>query len=164
VHVIRGADGYPVFDGDLAVLNTSQPKERVGGGTVARHDTTRAECSAFFLEKAGFAPRGILNPPGEYPVLYGFHQGLLQKLASLTKPDVQWWLLYLLTIAYLVVIGPVHYRWSRKVDYRIAIGGFSGLWRYSRWRSFSQAVAEREKSRRYIRWRSRSPSARSAGM
>ena len=126
VHVIRGADGYPVFDGDLAVLNTSQPKERVGGGTVARHDTTRAECSAFFLEKAGFAPRGILNPPGEYPVLYGFHSGLLQKLASLTKPDVQWWLLYLLTIAYLVVIGPVHYRWSRKVDYRIAIGGFLG--------------------------------------
>jgi hypothetical protein len=50
----------------------------------------------------------------------------LKGLAALTKPEVAWWLLYLLTIAYLVIIGPVHYRWSRNIDYRLAIGGFLG--------------------------------------
>jgi hypothetical protein len=126
VHVLRGAEGHPVFEGELEILNTAAPKARVGAGSVVRHDITRAECNDTFLAKAGFPIRGNVNEQGTYPVFYGFHQSLLQKLAGLTRPNVQWWLLYLLTIAYLVVIGPVHYRWSRKVDYRLAIGGFLG--------------------------------------
>ncbi len=131
VHVLRGADGYPDFEGDLAVLNATDGTDRVGAGKIARHDATVAECSAEFLSKAGFPPRGKIQPDTtgdytDYAVLYSFSQTLLQRLASLTKPDVQWWLLYLLTIIYLVVIGPLHYRWSRKVDYRVAIAGFLG--------------------------------------
>jgi hypothetical protein len=126
VHLLRGPDGHPVFEGDLAVLNTSSAKERLGAGTIARHDITRAECNDNFLRDAEFPLRGKVKEENEYDVIYGIHSSLLQRLAGMTKPDVQWWLLYLLTIAYLVVIGPVHYRWSRKVDYRVAIGGFLG--------------------------------------
>jgi hypothetical protein len=125
VHLLRGPDGHPIFDGDLAVLNTTEQKQLVGAGTVVRHDITRAECDGGYLKNAGFPLRGLLDKD-DYNVIYAFDSTLLQKLASMTKPDVQWWLLYLLTIAYLVVIGPVHYRWSRKVDYRVAIGGFLG--------------------------------------
>lgn len=127
VHLLRGSSGLPVFEGDLAPLNTTLPKERVGAGTIVRHDITRAECSADYLKNAGFAPREKKEPESRTSyAFYNFDQNILKGLAALTKPEVAWWLLYLLTIAYLVIIGPVHYRWSRTVDYRIAIGGFLG--------------------------------------
>lgn len=127
VHIIRGASGYPSFEGDLEPLNTTLPRERVGAGTVVRHDVTRAECDAAFLEKAGFPPRKKkeVDQMRTYGY-YNFDSTVLKGLAALTKPEVAWWLLYLLTLAYLVIIGPVHYRWSRNVDYRVAIGGFLG--------------------------------------
>jgi len=126
VHLLRGPDGLPVFEGDLSVLNIVATTDRIGAGTVVRHEVAREECNDDYLQKRGFPLRGELKRENNYSGLYGFNEGLLQKLASLTKPNVQWWLLYLLTIGYLVVIGPVHYRWSRKVDYRVAIGGFLG--------------------------------------
>ncbi len=142
VHVLRGPEGHPRFDGDLAVLNKvgaavpsgprtaedSRPYLRVGAGHVVRHEAGREDCDEAFLKAAGYAPREFAKQDGSggAPVLYRFDQTLLQNLASLTKPQVQWWLLYLLTLAYLAFIGPVHYVWSRKVDWRVAIGGFLG--------------------------------------
>jgi hypothetical protein len=126
VHLLRGPSGHPIWEGDLAVLNTVATRERVGAGTVVKHDVTRGEFSEGFSKDAGYAVREIVNEQTTGPILYHFDQMLLRSLASLTKPKVAWWLLYLLTIAYLVVIGPVHYRWSRKIDYRVAIAGFLG--------------------------------------
>lgn len=126
VHVVRGPSGPPVFEGDLVPLNIASPKERLGAGFIARHDISAEDCNDRFLQSAGFPLRGNLKDPNEYDIFYGFDSTVLQGLAGMTKPAVQWWLLYLLTIAYLIVIGPVHYRWSRKVDYRVAIGGFLG--------------------------------------
>src|SRR4030095_8151277 len=127
VHLLRGPSGLPIFDGDLAPLNTTLTKERVGGGASVCHDIVREACSAEYLQNAGFPPRQKKDPDSQVSYAYmNFDQSTLKGLAALTKPEVAWWLLYLLTIAYLVIIGPVHYRWSRNVDYRIAIGGFLG--------------------------------------
>lgn len=124
VHVLRGASGFPVFDGDLAPLNITVPRERVGAGLVVRHEATRAECGAEFLTQAGYAPREIKG--SENSVLYGFDQTLLRGLAGLTRPEIAWWLIYLLTLAYLTIIGPLHYRWSKRHDYRVSLGIFFG--------------------------------------
>ena len=124
VHVIRGAGGSPAFDGDLAPLNIAVPRERIGAGFVVRHEATRAECSEEFLTKAGFAPLAIKE--GGNTVLYGFDHALLRGLAGLTRPEIKWWLIYILTLAYLGIIGPLHYRWSKRFDYRISLGIFSG--------------------------------------
>jgi hypothetical protein len=127
VHLLRGPSGIPVFEGDLSPLNTTLTKERVGSGTIVRHDIERSQCSADYLKSAGFAPRGKKDQDSRMSYAFvNFDQSVLKGLAALTKPEVAWWLLYLLTIGYLVIIGPVHYRWSRTVDYRIAIGGFLG--------------------------------------
>jgi hypothetical protein len=127
VHLLRGPAGVPVFEGDLAPLNTTLKRERIGAGTIVRHDILRAECSDDYLIKEGFDPRKKRDENTQKShAFWNFDQSVLKGLASLTKPEVAWWLLYLLTIAYLVIIGPVHYRWSRNVDYRIAIGGFLG--------------------------------------
>jgi hypothetical protein len=127
VHLLRGPSGLPVFDGDLSPLNTTLTRERVGAGTIVRHDIMREACSAEYLQNAGFPTRQKKDPDSRVSYAYvNFDQSTLKGLAALTKPEVAWWLLYLLTIAYLVIIGPVHYRWSRNVDYRIAIGGFLG--------------------------------------
>ncbi|MEQ1862682.1 MAG: hypothetical protein ABMA13_22405 [Chthoniobacteraceae bacterium] len=124
VHLLRGPEGHPRFEGDLAVLNETG---RIGAGRVIRHDVGREDCDEAFLAKAGYARREFKKQEGNTgPMLYRFDQTLLQNLASLTKPQVQWWLLYLLTLAYLAFIGPVHYAWSRKVDWRLAIAGFLG--------------------------------------
>jgi hypothetical protein len=126
VHLLPHPGGGPVFTGELAMLNTPAPRARHGAGWIVRHTLPRAECGAEALAAAGFPLRELQKPDPSKRTLYGLDQALLRGLASLTKPQVQWWLLYLLTIAYLVLIGPVHYRWAQKVDYRLALGGFLG--------------------------------------
>ena len=60
------------------------------------------------------------NSPGHIYDLDGF---LLRKLAAVTKPDIAWKLIYLLTAVYVILIGPVFYL-LRKRDYRVLLGGF----------------------------------------
>jgi len=59
-------------------------------------------------------------------VLYGFDQSLLRGLAAMTRPEIAWWLIYLLTLAYLGIIGPLHYHWSKRLDYRASLGILGG--------------------------------------
>jgi len=129
VHILQGTGGYPAFDGDWAAFQTSGPRARFGAGRIVRHEFDRTQCSEAALSTAGFPPRTLnkTDVGSGGPALYRFDQTLLRSLADLTKPDVQWWFLYLLTIGYLVVIGPIHYRWAQRVNYRLAIGGFLGI-------------------------------------
>jgi len=130
VHLLRGPEGHPRFTGDFAELNipANQDKTRVGAGRVVRHEAERGEVDEAFLKNAGYPLSEFRKLDGRESgtILYNFDETLLQNLASLTKPEVQWWLLYLLTLAYLALIGPVHYVWSRKIDWRLALGGFLG--------------------------------------
>ena len=118
VHLLRGADGqFPAFPEALALLNT-HPR-------VIRHEITRAELSEQYLTDHGFpAPELRTN---SRTLIYSLEQQLLQILASLTKPKIAWWLIYLLTAAYLIAVGPVHYRWSKKIPWLRSLALFLAL-------------------------------------
>ena len=119
VHLIRGGHRVPTFDGDLDPLNTSGARARLGAGWIVRHEITRAECSAEFLAQAGFPTRALKTDAPT--IIYGFDQALFRGLAAMTRPKIAWWLIYLLTLAYLAMIGPFHYRWSKLFDWRISL-------------------------------------------
>lgn len=124
VHLIRGGSTLPAFEGDLAPLNTTGMRERFGAGWILRHDVSRAECTAEFLKQAGFPMRGLKTDNSI--VIYDFDQALFRGLAGLTRPEIAWWLIYLLTLAYLGIIGPFHYRWSKLFDWRISLAILGG--------------------------------------
>ena len=58
-------------------------------------------------------------------VIVGDLQSLIfQRLSSLTRPTVSWSTIHLLALAYVAVIGPLHYRFRRRLDYRLSILAF----------------------------------------
>ena len=116
VHLLRGADGqFPQFPDTLAVLNVSSERTRLGAGLIVRHEATRTEMNEMFLGSHGF-PAPELKTDAS-PHVYNLESQLLQKLAALTRPAIVWWLIYLLTAGYIVVVGPLHYRWSKRFPY-----------------------------------------------
>ena len=126
VHLAHGAGGeLPVFTDTLAVLNGDGETTRVGAGQVVRHRVPRAELRPETLAARGFPPRELKQPKDA--VIHNFEETLYQRLASLTRPKVKWWLLNVLTFLYIAVIGPVAWRTARRMDYRWAIGGFLGV-------------------------------------
>ena len=126
VHLAQGTKGeLPVFPDSLAALNGDGETTRVGAGQVVRHRVPRAELRPETLTARGFPPRELKQP--QNPVTSNFEDTLYQRLASLTRPKVKWWLLNVLTFLYIAVIGPVAWRTARRMDYRMAIGGFLGV-------------------------------------
>lgn len=122
VHLIPGPDGaLPQFTESLASLNVVGKRGRVGAGWVVKHDAPRTEITGQSLKDAGFSPPEIKEDgDGNIHDLDGF---ILRKLAAVTKPDIAWGLIYLLTAVYVILIGPVFYL-LRKRDYRVLLGGF----------------------------------------
>ncbi len=126
VHLVHGAGGgLPVFTDTLAVLNGDGETTRVGAGQVVRHSVPRTELRPETLLARGFPPRELLTP--QSPVVHNFEETLYQRLASLTRPKVSWWLLNSLTFLYIAVIGPVAWRMARRMDFRWSIAGFLGV-------------------------------------
>ncbi len=126
VHLVQGANGeLPVFPDTLAVLNGDGEMTRVGAGQVVRHRVARPELRLETLAARGFPPRELLTP--QNPVVHNLEQVLYERLASLTRPKVSWWLLNSLTFLYILLIGPVAWRAAKRVDYRWVIGGFLGV-------------------------------------
>ena len=126
VHLTHGAGGaLPVFTDTLAVLNGDGDTTRVGAGQVVRHRVPRTELRPETLTARGFAPREVQKP--QDGAIHNFEETLYLQLASLTRPNVKWWLLNVLTFLYIAVIGPVAWRTARRMDYRWAIGGFLGV-------------------------------------
>ncbi len=126
VHLLRGANGtLPEFTAELAPLNGTADRSRIGAGAVFRHTIARADITEPFLDEHGSPARDLRN--GKQINLYAFDQTLLQKLASLTKPRIAWWLVYLLTASYLVVVGPAHFLTGRRMNYRLSILAFLGI-------------------------------------
>ena len=125
VHLVHGANGeLPVFTDTLAVLNGDGETTRVGAGQVVRHSVPRTELRPETLLARGFPPRELLTP--QNPVVHNFEETLYQRLSSLTRPKVSWWILNSLTFLYIAVIGPVAWRMARRMDFRWSIAGFLG--------------------------------------
>ncbi len=135
VHVVPGPGGtMPTFDGKLAMLNVTGPAERVGSGWVVRHQVSVAEASPKTLEAAGFPlPAEPANNPRPDPDQQSYRynsdansdSSFFETLAMVTRPKIAWWLIYLLTAVYVIVIGPVFFL-LRKRDYRMLLLGFLG--------------------------------------
>ncbi len=125
VIVLPAANGqFPQFTEQLAALNIGGESARVGAGTVVRVPATRREANEALFNKHGFQTP-TLEPPKQI-VVYNLEQTLFQRLAQLTRPNIRWWLINSLTLLYIVIVGPVHYFWGRRIDYRLSIGGFVG--------------------------------------
>jgi hypothetical protein len=125
VLLLHGPGGaYPVFDGDLAVLNFDGDSARVGSGTVLRQPATRRDASEKLLADRGFPAREIKT--NKQPAIYDLERTFFDRLTSLTRPRVNWWLLNSFAFVYLLLVGPLHYRWAKRIDYRTAIALFVG--------------------------------------
>ena len=125
VIVLPAANGqFPQFTEQLAALNLSGESGRVGAGTVLRVSATRREAGDALFNQHGFQTPSLDQP--KQVIVYSLEQTLFQRLAQLTRPNIRWWLINSLTLLYIVVVGPVHYYWGRRLDYRVSIGGFVG--------------------------------------
>jgi hypothetical protein len=123
LHLLPGPDGtLPVFTEELSPLNTPG---NVGAGRVIRHTLSRADITEKALAEAGFpAPEYKANTSAERNSTYEDSDGAyFDTLALVTKPNIAWWLIYLLTALYIGLIGPVFY-FLRKRDYRALLAGF----------------------------------------
>ncbi|MEO6739883.1 MAG: hypothetical protein ABIP20_06505 [Chthoniobacteraceae bacterium] len=124
VHLVPGADGAAVqFADDFTPLNITDgaKQKRVGAGLVVKQETTRAEITEQWLKEHSFAPPE-LRSDGKGNV-HDADAFVFHKLAAITRPNINWGLIYFLTIAYVILIGPVFYV-MRKRNYRVLLGGF----------------------------------------
>ncbi|MDQ3622497.1 MAG: hypothetical protein M3463_08425 [Verrucomicrobiota bacterium] len=125
VLVLASLNGeFPVFGEQLDVLNFSGDSARVGAGTVLRAKAGRRQAGEQLFAGRGF-PAPELKQQKEVAV-YQLEQTLFERLARMTRPNIHWWLINTLTAVYLLIIGPAHYRWGRKIDYRLSILAFLG--------------------------------------
>jgi hypothetical protein len=131
VHLLPGPGGtLPAFEGKFAVLNGSAPIRRVGAGWVVTHPFPVGDATSGKLEAAGFSMPGEAPPPdfdserfGRYGSDGATDSSFFETLAMVTRPKISWWLIYLLTGIYVVIIGPVFFL-LRKRDYRLLLVGF----------------------------------------
>ncbi len=123
VHLLPGLNGdMPQFTEELAPLNVTADRTTIGAGLVVKQKISLSEINPNWLEKAGFSPTAATknNDNGNITDLDAM---LFRKLSGATKPSIAWWLIYLLTIAYVLLIGPAFYL-LRKRDYRLLLAGF----------------------------------------
>lgn len=123
VIVLPGTNGqFPQFTEQLAVLNIGGDISRVGAGTVLRVTASRKEAGERLFTERGFPTPELRQATP--PIVYNLEQTLFQRLAQLTRPNIRWWLINSLTALYILVVGPLHYRWARRMDYRLSIAAF----------------------------------------
>lgn len=125
VHLLPGVNGeMPQFTEELAPLNVAADRTTLGAGLVVKHKISLAEINLNWLENAGFpSPKTTKNNDNGH--ISDLDAMLFRKLSGATKPRIAWWLIYLLTVAYVLLIGPAFYM-LRKRDYRLLLAGFLG--------------------------------------
>lgn len=124
VHLLPAADGKPLVFGDgLEPLN-AEGDVRYGIGRVVRHQVNIRDFSERYLADRGFP--AVTTRQSQNPSIYDLENTFSQQLSSLTKPNVNWTIIHILAVAYIVTIGPLHYRYRRRLDYRVSILVFLG--------------------------------------
>ena len=126
VHLAQAADGrWPVFAEGLEALNSEVEVQRIGAGRVVRHGVGAREMNEKYLAERGY-PAATFRQ-NKTPIIYDLESILFRRLCSLTRPQVSWPLIHLLALAYIAAIGPLHYRFRRRLDYRLSILLFLGV-------------------------------------
>lgn len=121
VHLLMGANGrYPVFSDELDILNSPSERIRIGGGEVVRHAATARDIQIQDVRAGNFPLREF--KPGEPDTPARTADSFLRDLAQLSQRHYNWGLIYVLAIAYAVLVGPANLRAGRKLaDYRLRI-------------------------------------------
>lgn len=122
LHVLRDAAARPLRfgSGDFEGLddpadeaNATFERLRYGAGEIYRYPLTRAQ-----MDKGGFRRKGLeFNPLQQRDrderdirdEQYRPDDGLLANLRSRVQPDHSWGLIFLLALAFVVMVGPVHW-------------------------------------------------------
>ncbi len=126
VHLAPMANGqYPVFSENLEPLHAGGEVTRIGLGRVVRHPISGRELTDKYLAEHGYPARTLAT--AQSPIVYDLDALLLRRLSALTRPAVSWSLIHLLTLAYIAAIGPLHYHFRHKLDYRISIAALLGV-------------------------------------
>jgi hypothetical protein len=121
VHLLMDAGGrYPVFSDELSLLNSSPNEVHIGAGMVVRHSATAREIRIQDVQAAEVPFR--VFKPGEPGTPAGTADSFLRALSQFSQRRYNWGLIYLLAIAYAVLVGPVNLRVGWKLsDYRLRI-------------------------------------------
>jgi hypothetical protein len=113
VHLIHGSNQtFPVFTGELAVLNRRDDSFELGSGVVARHPIVRSQVSARLLIESGYPPR--LLTTSNRAAIDNLESDMLRILKGMTRVKHSWWLIYSMLLLYMVLIGPVSYLLARR--------------------------------------------------
>ena len=122
LHLLEQPTGGPVaFTGLLAPLNEPSQEFAIGAGTVRRHADVRTTRGEEILSQHPELSRDNNNFQGGY---YGSYTSqIYANMRSLSRPEHQWGLIWLLAFIYLLVIFPGCWLvGGRKADYRITYG------------------------------------------
>jgi len=122
LHLLQDGNGkFPAFSASLAALNNPLDRFRLGAGRVVRHAVSRGTLSNEWLAEKGY-PLPTLHAPDDAHV-YDYEDTVLDSLGNMVRPDHSWGLIFLTTVAYIVLIGPVNYLFGRKRgrDYRLTL-------------------------------------------
>jgi hypothetical protein len=121
VHLLLGADGrYPEFSDELGVLNSSLDRVRIGSGVVVRHAATARDIQLRDVQEGGVPLRQF--KPGEQDMPAHPGDSFFRTLAQLSQRRYSWGFIYILAIAYAVLVGPANLRLGRMLaDYRLRI-------------------------------------------
>lgn len=147
VHILKSRNNqFPNFSGNLADLQQPLSEFHVGQGMVRRHDIRLSDLSDLTVENAirngltfdrRLNDQSSSNDGSSEDVMMavidqspsGLDMNMYQQLQERTQPDHAWWLIYLLAIAYILLIFPGCYIISknRKRHFLTTYAAIAGL-------------------------------------
>ena len=119
-HVLMGSDGrYPIFSDELAVLNLTEDRTRIGAGLAVRHAATAAQIQKQDIDPGDTGKKPKAEDSNE---VYQITNTLFSALSRLSRTRLDWGLIYLLAIVYLGLVGPGNFLAGKRLaDYRLRI-------------------------------------------
>ncbi len=118
LYLLPAVDGrWAHFTQELAFLEQVDTRQVVGAGVVLRHAGERSEFTPATLVARGFTTPVLHDDSGYVRPLTS---GLFQLLTGLVRPHHPWTLIFLVLVAYLLLIGPGAWFAARRgLDYRV---------------------------------------------
>lgn len=112
---------FPTFTAELSPLNTLEDLTPLGSGWIMRRpilarDITaeiRDELNLFADDTKQTVNMNLGQSPGDQ---------VIPALKQFTRPEHNWPLIFTLSIAYILLLGPINWLIGRKVDYKLALG------------------------------------------
>lgn len=126
VHVCHDRTGrWPTFPPELDTLNapgSADAPATFGAGVVVGHDRRAFQVTDRYLAALEMFPRPVLE--NNNAVYLRFEETVFAKLKSLTNPDFNWPVIFVLIALYMIAVGPLNYLLARRRRWQWAFGFF----------------------------------------